>query len=191
MTAPAAGPARRPWWRRALRHAERCLAIIGALFLIYHGFFDTYCVATSSMAPALKGSDLGEADWVLAENLTYRFRGPRRWEVAMLRYPDGVIAAKRVAALPGEEIRIRDGKVCINGAEQTPPESLSYLNYLACACVGNGLAVQVRQGHYFVLGDDSNDSLDSRFERDLPLSRVRGRPLLRIWPPGRIGFVNP
>jgi len=191
MTGPEPSRPKRPLWRRILRHVERLLALTGLFFIVYHLCFETMCVTTSSMRPALNGAENGPPDWVLCEKLTYSFRAPRRWEVALLRYADGAIVAKRVAGLPGEQIAIRDAKVCIDGNKLTPPPSLSYLYYVPAGYLGTGMSLKVREGRYFFLGDDSADSQDSRYEGDLPAASVQGRPLLRIWPPSRIGFVNP
>jgi signal peptidase I len=169
---------------------ERCLAIAGVLFIVYHLCFESSYISSSSMAPTLNGPEKGPADWMLSDKWTFRFRAPRRWEVAMLRETDGILVAKRVVGLPGEEVSIRDGKVCIGGQPLTPPGPLSYLNYIPGGRVAGGRSLTVRPGHYFVLGDDF-DSQDSRYEGDLSGETIEGRPLVRIWPLRRVGFINP
>jgi signal peptidase I len=190
MTATLAAP-KRSRLRRALAIIEGFLAIVGLFFLVYHSCFRIYYVTTSSMNPTLNGAENGEGDWVLINKLTYHLRKPIRWEVAALRLPDGGLVAKRVVALPNEEVSIQDRQVCIDGVPQTPPPSLRFLSYLAVGKVKEGRSFRCGAQHYFVLGDDSRDSQDSRFEGDIGMGRFEGGVLLRIWPPNRIGLVNP
>ena len=190
MTATPAAP-KRSRLRRALAIIEGFLAVVGLFFLVYHSCFRIYYVTTSSMKPTLNGADAGEGDWVLVDKLTYHLRKPSRWEVATLRLPDEGLVAKRIVALPNEDISIQDQQVCIDGVPQVSPPSLQFLKYLAVGQVREGHSFRCGAQHYFVLGDQSEDSQDSRFEGDIDIGRFEGRVLLRVWPPSRIGFINP
>jgi signal peptidase I len=137
------------------------------------------------MSPTLQG-DEHSGDWVLAEKITYRFRKPRRWEVVEFTNYEGLQLMKRLAAFPGESLAIKDHQLQINGTPAAPPNPITYYpegNLTA------GKTFHVANG-YYVLGDDSIDSQDSRYDGPVPPKKIRARALLILWPPSRIGFVH-
>jgi signal peptidase I len=187
---PRAVPSRRVFCRRWLRWIEHGLAILGGLFLVYHCGFNLSQVTSGSMGPALQGEDGASGDWVLAERISYRFRAPRRWEIVMFHTEEDLQVMKRVVGLPGEAVTIRNHQVWINGAPVKPPPSLQHLRYFDFGNVEGGKSVPCGRG-YFVLGDDSRDSDDSRFNGPLAPKEIHGRAWLIVYPRTRLGFVNP
>lgn len=176
--------------RRAFRIAEHVFALIGVLAVVFHLFFELSVVVSGSMSPTLRGESVEEGDWVLAETITYGLRGPRRWELVAFHNSEGLPVMKRVAGLPGERVALKDGVVIANDTPVARPRSLEGVSYLACGRLRGGRNVSCGEG-YFLLGDDSRDSWDSRFEGPVAPGRIDSRPLVRVWPPSRIGFVNP
>jgi signal peptidase I len=176
----------------AYRLARATLALLGLIFLVYFACFDLTQIVSPSMAPTLKGNGPGDGDWVLAERVTYRVRSPRRWEVVEFVNTEGLKVMKRVVGLPGERVTLSErGRVVVNGEELAWPAGLEYLHYYAYGpYVRNGKEVECGAG-YFVLGDDSKDSQDGRYEGVLPEGRVMGRAWVRVAPRGRVGWVNP
>jgi signal peptidase I len=189
----AAGPAvavRRSWWRRPLRLLERFFAILGVLLLVYLLCFDLSVIVSGSMSPTLRGNGKPGSDYVLSEKVSYRFRSPRRWELVAFHSSDGLFVMKRVVALPGESIRMeRDGTIFINGERVERPERLRSIRYYAYGTLAVGSTAKAGDG-FFVLGDDSKDSQDSRWEKPVSWEAIRGRPWLIVWPPHRMGFAN-
>ena len=186
----ASGPPRRfgiRWW---LRIIERTFAIFGLSFLLFHLTFMTSVIVSPSMSPALQGHHWSDGDRVVTELVSYRFRRPRRWEVVTFRRADGAIVMKRVVGLPGEKLQLRsNGDLVINDAVVPRPTSLSQVRYLPVALVMNDKSVDCGLG-YFVLGDDSMDSEDSRFEGPIPSSWILGRAWFIFQPVTRMGWVN-
>jgi signal peptidase I len=97
---------------------------------------------------------------------------PRRWELIVFRAPDDPrrTFVMRLVGLPGETVELHDGKVAINGRPIQPPADLAYLHYVDASAVDGtrgwadrGSPVKLGPGEYFVLGDFSQRSLDSRF----------------------------
>jgi signal peptidase I len=97
---------------------------------------------------------------------------PRRWDVIAFKLPSDpkVNYVKRLVALPGEELVIRDGAIWINGEKQDPPPELAGLQYLDAileapepSWTANSQPVKLGPGEYFVLGDFSAQSADSRY----------------------------
>lgn len=185
---------RRARWRdrlaKAARAAELVLAVFGAGVLVYFLCFDLSVVTSGSMSPTLKGSSVDDGDRVLTERVTYWFRGPRRWEVATIRRADGVQIMKRVVGLPGERVTMsRAGDLRVNDIAVERPAGLRGIRYYDFGNLARGKAVDCGAG-YFVLGDDSKDSEDSRFEGPVERKRVIGRAWLIVWPPKRMAWVG-
>jgi signal peptidase I len=173
-----------------LRQAEHAFALIGLGTILFFACFDISRIASNSMSPTLCGNDWQSGDCVLAEKVTYWFRGPRRWEVVAFRNDDGVKVMKRIVGLPGETIQMRhDGTVVIDGEPLALPEHLGFLHYFPYGNLMFDKSVECRDG-YFLLGDESQDSDDSRFNGPLPVDRVTGRAWLILAPGEHRGFVR-
>ncbi|MHC4365475.1 MAG: signal peptidase I [Planctomycetota bacterium] len=181
-----------PLFKKIFRLLEGMFALIGVLFVIYHAGFNVSVVYTDSMAPTLIGENSRQRDVVLTERVSYWFRKPHRWEVVKYRTPNELHmeVMKRVVALPGETISIKDHWVQINGRPVQRPSSLDFLKYYAYGNLHRGKAMHCEDG-YFVMGDDSKDSADSRFDGTISLNKLEGRVWLVIWPLSRLGFVTP
>ncbi len=182
-------PSARRWLRTGLCATERLLAVVGLCALIYHTCFDFSVVISGSMSPALQGENEATGDRVLYEKLTGRFRTPRRWEIQQFHTPEGLTVAKRVVGLPGERISLRDGILCIDGKPLPIPARLAYLHYYPFGNLAKGHEVNCVSG-YYLLGDDSRDSYDSRYNGVLSAERFTARAWLTLGPRGRYGFVR-
>ena len=179
------------WFRWIARQLEHALALIGLGTLIYCACFNLSRITSDSMKPTLRGQSTRTGDLVLMERISYWFRRPHRWELIAYRRDDGIQIMKRVVGLPGEKVQMRrGGQLVIDGKEIAVPEKLSFLKYIACGNVIGDKKVDCGDG-YFVLGDYSLDSDDSRFNGPLPRGDVVGRPWVILAPAGRRGFVNP
>lgn len=181
-------PSVRHWLHTGFRTIERFLAVFGLCALIYFTCFDLSIIISGSMSPALQGNDAVTGDRILFEKLTDRFRSPRRWEIHQFRTPEGLTVAKRIVGLPGERISLRDGVLCINGKPIAIPARLAYLHYYPLGNLAKGNDVACGSG-YYVLGDDSHDSFDSRYEGVVTAERFTARAWL-ILGPTRLGFVR-
>jgi signal peptidase I len=123
---------------------------------------------------------------LVVEKVSYRFHGPQRFDVVVIRVPSqgDELLIKRVIGLPGETVEIRDGHVYINGelldepftTEQTRP--------------GRYTRITVPPLHVFVLGDNRNHSNDSRSFGPVPIENIVGRAWISYWPPEDLGVVQ-
>ncbi len=122
---------------------------------------------------------------IVVEKLSYRFHLPRRGDVVVLRLPrdPSELLIKRVIALPGETVEIRDGAVWVDGQPLDEP-------YLTQPTAGQMAPLVVPEGHVFVLGDNRAYSNDSRAFGPVPLDNIVGHAWLSYWPPNAIGFVD-
>ena len=141
------------------------------------------------MSPTLQGSNRHDGDWILADKITFRLREPRRWEVITFFADDHLPVAKRVAGLPGETLSIDKDWLVVDGEALPRPPLLSFLRYYPFGHLREGREASADEG-YFVLGDDSKDSQDSRFTGAVAHEDIIGRAMLIVWPPDRIGWVH-
>lgn len=190
MTGPIATPSRRRirWF---FRQTEHVFALFGLGTMVFWICFDLGRVVSPSMSPSLKGTKWKNGDLVVSERVSYCVRAPRRWEVIAFHGPDGATVMKRVVAMPGEQIELdRDGTIRVDGHVLERPSSLAAIKFLRLGNLADGKPV-VCNGGYYVLGDDSADSDDSRFNGLVSPGDIIGRAWLILKPIERFGFVNP
>ncbi len=186
----AAGPRGVRW---LLQQVYRALAVVGLIGFVYHAGFHLSVIASGSMGPTLRGESIKDGDIVLSERFTYKFRNPRRWEVILYREPEHQLQVmKRVLGTPGETLSFDDKTQTffVNDAPVSRPASLGHIKYLAYGGLEKGKKASCGDGFY-VLGDDSKDSSDSRWLGPVKPSQIRARPWIVLWPPSHIRFVNP
>ena len=138
----------------------------------------------SSMNPTLEN---GDNLWV--DKLSYTFGDPKRFDVVIFNYDEDTTYVKRIIGLPGETVRIdQNGNIYING-------SLLKENYGKETILDNGRAgaeVYLGSDEYFVLGDNRNNSIDSRWSDVGNVNRedIVGKAVLRIYPFKKFGFIK-
>jgi signal peptidase I len=151
-------------------------------------------VPTSSMEPTLlcarptQGCTAALNDRVMVAKIVYRFRDPRRGEIAVFHAParakslcsEGGTYLKRVVGLPGEKVSERGGFVYVDGRRLQEPYVRSYERGSA-----NGSWPRLAPGRYFVLGDNRIGSCDSRVWGSVPRSAFIGPVVATYWPPTR------
>lgn len=180
----AAGDARR-------NAIEWAVVLVGAVLLalvLRAVLLQAFWIPSPSME-----STLLVRDRVLVNKISYRLHDINRGDVVVFRRTDAEIAEnptvpqdviKRVIALSGETIEIKDNKVMIDGGELLEP-------YLDDGVVTLDFGPEVvPEGHVFVMGDNRELSLDSRFETGpIAHDRVVGRAFFLFWPLGRLGSL--
>lgn len=140
--------------------------------------FQPFFVRGESMAPAFE-----DGDYLIIDEISYRFQGPQRGEVIVFRYPDDPSQRyiKRIVGLPGETLEIKDGRVVISNQQE--PYVLDESDYLPSDIFTPGeKSISLTENQYFVLGDNRRASADSRRWGSLPRENIIGRVLLRAWP---------
>ncbi len=153
-------------------------------FLLRRYVFFRSVVDGSSME-----TTLFDGDSLIVDELTYRLRDPKRFEVIVFPYRSSKrYYIKRVIGLPGESVRIVDGRIYINGIELED-------KYGSEELFSGGIAesdLVLGEDEYFVLGDNRNDSVDSR-SSDLGAvhrSEIDGRAFLRVFPFNSFGKIK-
>jgi signal peptidase I len=134
---------------------------------------------------------LDNNDYLIANKIDYRLHAPQRGDIIILRPPtdNSKDFIKRVIALPGEKLLIRDGFVYINGHkldEPYLPEAWTTFNNWP----NDGTDGKVMgPNQYFVMGDNRNKSQDSRIFGPIGRDRIDGRAWFRIWPLANFGSI--
>ena len=148
--------------------------------LIMVSVAQAFQVEQYSMEPTLLPRDR-----VLVDKLTYRFREPHRGDIVVLKYPLNHQRnyIKRIVALPGDRVEIRNGHLYINNSSVQEV----YINGQPSGDYG---PEAVPDGSYFVLRDNRNNSEDSRAFGFLNRSQVVGQAVLIYWPPQRMRVLH-
>lgn len=154
--------------------------IIGVSFVLVFGFVRPVVAApvyidSGSMIPTLQIYDR-----LLINKLSDDFSEPERGDIVLFEDPSGgpTPLIKRVIGLPGETLEFRSGELYINGELVEEP----YVSEQEGLSFG---PVRIPEGSYFVMGDNRDNSLDSRVFGPVPEEDLIGEALLRFWPPGR------
>jgi len=149
-------------------------------------FGTSVTIQEGSMDPTLQAGDSA-----LINKIAYAFGGIGRGDLIAYKNPDQTDASihvKRVIGLPGESIQIKDGLILINGKTYIEDKELPGINNAGLA--ENG--IKLGSNEYFVLGDNRNNSEDSRFADVGNISRVSiiGKVWFITSPLSEFGFVN-
>lgn len=162
------------------------IAVVLAVFIIVF-IAQSFLVQGSSMEP-----NLHNGERLLVDKVTYRFRAPRRGEVVVFKNPTDPRRKfiKRIIGLPGDKVEIRDNHVFLNGERLDEPYVLSPT--LGPYGQPKFPAAEVPEGKYFVLGDNRNNSDDSRYPDVgfVPRENFVGRALILYWPVTRAGILR-
>lgn len=128
---------------------------------------------------------------MLGNRLVYKMSDPQRGDVIIFEFPDdpNQLFVKRVIGLPGEKVTIRDAKVYINDSEIPLDEDYLKEEWVSS---NDGLEYNVPEECYFVMGDNRNNSRDSRFWNNTYVKRsaVKAKAMVVYWPTSHINVIK-
>lgn len=159
--------------RRFLIDVFETVLLSVVLFLAINAVSARIRVESISMQPTLYAGD-----FVIVNKLAYHLGNPARGDVIVFRYPrdpEREPYIKRVIGLPGDQIRVADGNVYINGERIIEP-------YIKAPPAYEGTWT-VPQDSLYVFGDNRNNSSDSHSWGEVPLENIIGRAEVVYWPP--------
>lgn len=159
--------------------------VVGATFLIITFVGQRTYVSGSSME-----NTLSDGDNLIVDKISYRISDPKRYDIIVFpfRYEERTYYIKRIIGLPGETVQIEDGTIYIDGEELKESYGREIMKNAGLAAE----PVILGDDEYFVLGDNRNDSSDSRDPNVGVIHRneIIGRAWLRIWPLDEFGVLK-
>ncbi len=165
------------------------VAIIASL-LIRRYVVEFYKVPSGSMLETIQ-----EGDYLVGEKVSYRSRSPQAGEIVTFDDPvgSGYTLIKRVIAVGGQTVDLRDGIVYVDDVAQEEPYTLGKPSYpLDQQAQGANVSFPytVPEGYLWVMGDNRTNSLDSRYFGAIPESSVTSRAVWTYWPPSSWGSME-
>jgi len=157
------------------------------IFLVRYFLFKPFYVRGASMEP-----NFFDKEYLIIDEITYRLRAPERGEIIVFHYPknESEYFIKRIIGLPGEKVKVQDGNVIIYNQEN--PEGLVLQESYLPAGLKNqpNVTHNLSSAQYFVMGDNRNNSFDSRFFGPIDQKEFVGRVWLRGWPFYRVKLFS-
>lgn len=159
-----------------------------AIFLfVYLLILQPHKIKGNSMEP-----NFHNAEYLLTDKLTYRFKEPQRGDIVVFKPPvsENDEYIKRIIALPGETISIKDGYYYINGKQLSEEYIPDSIHTIGKAFLPNNTEKIVPDGSYFVSGDNREQSSDSRYWGFITKDKITGRAFFVYWPPKSLGTID-
>ncbi|MGH7197339.1 MAG: signal peptidase I [Candidatus Omnitrophota bacterium] len=175
--------------KREAKEWAQSIAIALVLTLIIRTFVvQAFKIPSGSMRPSLI-----EGDKLFVNKFIYRFRPIERGDIIVFKFPaepkkDFI---KRLVAFEGEVVEIRDGKIYVDGKALTDPGTFGKFYYYNHDPFGGpNEKIRVPKDSFYVLGDNSANSTDSRFWGFVPKKNLIGKAFFRWWPLTRMGKLE-
>ncbi len=155
------------------------LIALAVIIPIRYFLFQPFYVRGASMEPAFHDSE-----YLIIDEITYRFTEPVRGEVIVVRNPSHTseFFIKRIIGLPGETVELQDGNVIIYNDEYSDGITLEEIYIGDEVQTVGSTSTTLSSEEFFVMGDNRQVSLDSRSFGPLNKEFIVGRAWLRVWP---------
>ena len=184
--------------RRRRREPGIIREILGWIFYIIVILVLTYVIITyvgqrTSVSGSSMETTLSDGDQLLVDKLSYRFQNPKRFDIIVFpfQYQTNTYYIKRIIGLPGETVQIMDdGSIYINGEKL---EENYGMEVIKPETIGRAAEpIELGDDEYFVMGDNRNNSSDSRTDMvgNIKRENIIGKAWLRIWPVSDFGVLQ-
>lgn len=169
------------FWLTAKEVLEVVLIAVATVIVIRHFIVQPFLVSGASMEP-----NFSDGNYLLIDEVTYRFRPVAHGEVVVFRYPQDrkTFFIKRLIGLPGDHVIVHNSEVFVNGNRLN--ETYLDKNILT----GGEVDVRLKDGEYFVLGDNRAHSFDSRNWGPIMKDDIIGLVRLRVLPINQINAFS-
>lgn len=174
--------------REVKEWAQSILVALILTLIIRTYVIQAFKIPSGSMRPTLM-----EGDKLFVNKYVYRFEAPQRGDIIVFKYPQDKKKdfIKRLVAFEGETVEIKDGKIYVDNKILNDPETFGKFYYYNHDPYANPHEkIQVPKDAYFVLGDNSANSQDSRFWGFVPKKNMVGKAVFRWWPLQKVGSLE-
>ena len=174
--------------RELLNTAIYLLCVLGAVWLVI-----TFVGQRTEVEGASMENTLHNGDNLIVDKLSYRFHDPERFDIIVFpfQFQDNTYYIKRIIGLPGETVQIMDdGSIYINGEKL---EENYGMEGIKPETIGRAAEpIELGDDEYFVMGDNRNNSSDSRTDMvgNITRENIIGKAWLRIWPVSDFGVLQ-
>jgi signal peptidase I len=189
--------------RSAIDWIVTIVAAVGIVLAVKAWIVNPYKIPSSSMEPTLHcarpelGCEAGSSDRILANRFIYRFRDPKRFEIAVFHPPPranlecpggGGVYVKRIVGVPGDRWEEKNGYVYVDGKRLDEPYVQAARRDRRSVDLNQLLpgATVIPKDDYIMMGDNRSQSCDSRDWGFVPRKNIVGEVFLTYWPPGRL-----
>lgn len=169
---------KKPGSKKSIIREIRSWTFTFAIAITASLLIQNYAIAQTEVRNISMQGTLYEGQRLIEDKLSYRLENPDRGDIVIINGPEyDKRLVKRLIALPGDVVDIREGQLFINGEPQEEP-------YVKGSTYAAGLAMPytVPSGHVFVMGDNREHSTDSRELGPIALSSLEGKAIFRLWP---------
>ena len=174
--------------RELLNTAIYLLCVLGAVWLVI-----TFVGQRTEVEGASMENTLHNGDNLIVDKLSYRFHDPERFDIIVFpfQFQENTYYIKRIIGLPGETVQIMDdGSIYINGEKL---EENYGMEVIKPETIGRAAEpIELGDDEYFVMGDNRNNSSDSRTDMvgNIKRENIIGKAWLRIWPVSDFGVLQ-
>lgn len=174
--------------RELLNTAIYLLCVLGAVWLVI-----TFVGQRTEVEGASMENTLHNGDNLIVDKLSYRFHDPERFDIIVFpfQFQDNTYYIKRIIGLPGETVQIMDdGSIYINGEKL---EENYGMEVIKPETIGRAAEpIELGDDEYFVMGDNRNNSSDSRTDMvgNIKRENIIGKAWFRIWPVSDFGVLQ-
>lgn len=175
-------------WLFFLDFIETIVIALAIFVVIYRFLLQPHQVKGNSMF-----DNFHDGEYLLTDKISYRFNQPTRDEVIVFKAPknEDYDYIKRIIGMPGDKVMVKDGFVYINGQKLDESGYLdSRIKTLGGSFASEGVVITVPENAYFVMGDNRNNSSDSREWGIVPSGNIVGKAWVRYWPLNEIGTIK-
>ena len=162
---------------------QSLIAILAAVAIAL--FVDNFLIVNAQIPSGSMENTIMTGDRVVGNRLSYLTKDPERYDVIIFKYPDdeSQLFIKRIIGLPGETVQIMDdGSIYINGEKL---EENYGMEVIKPETIGRAAEpIELGDDEYFVMGDNRNDSKDSRYWTNTFVTKdeILGKAIFRYWP---------
>ncbi len=153
--------------------------ILAALVMAW--FITTFLIVNAQVPSGSMENTVMTGDRLIANRLSYTFSEPKRFDIVVFKFPDdeSKLYIKRIIGMPGDTVEIKNNEIYINGSTEPLDDS-----FIKEPMNTMNAVYQVPEGHYFMMGDNRNNSSDSRFWNNTYVAedKILGKAIFKYYP---------